>query len=37
MITLNFNFVPKMQLTMEERLINPLGFQVTSYLKSEEI
>jgi len=37
LITLNFSFNPKIQLTMEERLINPLGFQVTSYVKSEEI
>ncbi len=35
-ITMNFYFA-NVDLTMEERLINPLGFQVSSYLISEEI
>ena len=35
--TLSFHFIPKMNLSMEERLINPLGFQVTSLLIAEEI
>jgi len=36
-LTLNFYFATNMELTIEERLINPLGFQVTNYLLSEEI
>jgi len=36
-LTFNFYFTANMELTMEERLINPLGFQVTNYLLSEEI
>lgn len=36
-LTINFYFTTNMQLTIEERLINPLGFQVTNYLLSEEI
>lgn len=36
-ITMNFYFAPDMNLTMEERLINPLGFQVGRYLIAEEV
>lgn len=36
-ITLGFYFSPDMNLTMEERLINPLGFQVNRYLIAEEV
>jgi type IV secretion system protein VirB8 len=36
-VTLNFSFNTDMNLTMEERLINPLGFQVTNYIIAEEI
>jgi type IV secretion system protein VirB8 len=36
-LTINFYFTSNMELTVEERLINPLGFQVTNYLLSEEI
>ena len=36
-ITLGFYFSPEMQLTMEERLINPLGFQVNKYIAAEEV
>jgi len=35
-ITLEFQYI-KMNLTMEERYINPLGFRVTSYRVDEEI
>ncbi len=35
-ITMNFYFA-NLQLSMEERLINPLGFQVSKYLIAEEI
>ena len=35
-ITMNFYFAPEMNLTMEERLINPLGFQVSKYQIAEE-
>lgn len=35
-ITVNFYFVPNANLTMEERLINPLGFQVGQYSIAEE-
>ncbi len=35
-ITMNFYFAD-LNLTLEERLINPLGFQVSKYLISEEI
>ncbi|NBX52307.1 MAG: hypothetical protein EBT63_01470 [Proteobacteria bacterium] len=31
LIIMNFSFAPEMGLTMEERLINPLGFQVTKF------
>ncbi len=34
--TMKFYFVPDVSLTMEERFINPLGFQVSSYLVTEE-
>jgi type IV secretion system protein VirB8 len=36
-ITMGFYFSPEMELTMEERLINPLGFQVNKYLVAEEV
>ena len=36
-ITMGFKFAPNIQLTMEERLINPLGFQVSQYLIAEEV
>jgi type IV secretion system protein VirB8 len=36
-ITMGFYFSPEMTLTMEERLINPLGFQVNKYLIAEEV
>jgi type IV secretion system protein VirB8 len=36
-ITMGFYFSPDMNLTMEERLINPLGFQVNRYLIAEEV
>jgi type IV secretion system protein VirB8 len=36
-ITMGFYFSPDMSLTMEERLINPLGFQVNKYLIAEEV
>jgi type IV secretion system protein VirB8 len=36
-ITMNFFFSPDMNLSMEERLINPLGFQVSSYLIADEV
>lgn len=36
-ITMSFYFSPDMNLTMEERLINPLGFQVSKYLITDEI
>lgn len=36
-IELGFHFSPEINLTMEERLINPLGFQVTKYLIAEEV
>lgn len=36
-ITIKFFFSPDMQLNMEERLINPLGFQVSSYVIAEEV
>ncbi len=36
-ITMGFYFSPEMNLTMEERLINPLGFQVNKYLIAEEV
>jgi type IV secretion system protein VirB8 len=35
-ITMGFFFAPDANLTMEERLINPLGFQVNKYLIAEE-
>ncbi|MBP7709965.1 MAG: type IV secretion system protein [Rickettsiales bacterium] len=36
-ITLGFYFSPNMGLSMEERLINPLGFQVNKYLIADEL
>ncbi len=36
-ITMGFYFAPEMNLTMEERLINPLGFQVSKYMIAEEV
>jgi type IV secretion system protein VirB8 len=36
-ITMSFYFSPDMTLTMEERLVNPLGFQVNKYLIAEEV
>jgi type IV secretion system protein VirB8 len=36
-ITMGFYFAPNMSLTMEERLINPLGFQVNRYMIAEEV
>ncbi len=36
-ITFGFYFSPEMNLTMEERLINPLGFQVNKYLIADEV
>lgn len=36
-ITMGFYFSPEMTLSMEERLINPLGFQVNRYLIAEEV
>ena len=35
-ITMNFFFAPNANLSMEERLINPLGFQVGQYSIAEE-
>ena len=37
LITMGFYFSPNMTLTMEERLINPLGFQVGRYTITEEV
>jgi len=36
-ITMGFFFSPDMSLKMEERLINPLGFQINKYLIAEEV
>ena len=36
-ITMGFYFAPAMKLSMEERLINPLGFQVNKYMIAEEV
>jgi type IV secretion system protein VirB8 len=36
-ITLGFYFAPNIELTTEERLINPLGFQVNQYAITEEV
>lgn len=36
-VTMNFYFSPNNTLSMEERLINPLGFQVSKYLIADEI
>jgi len=36
-ITMGFYFAPAMNLTMEDRLINPLGFQVNKYLIADEV
>jgi type IV secretion system protein VirB8 len=35
-ITMSFYFSPGINLTLEDRLINPLGFQVSKYLIAEE-
>ena len=37
MIDMKFYFAPQINLTKEERLINPLGFQVNEYLIAEEV
>ncbi len=36
-IAMTFYFAPETNLTMEERLINPLGFQVSKYAISDEV
>jgi type IV secretion system protein VirB8 len=36
-ITMDFSFFPNMKLNLEERLINPLGFQVTRYAIAQEV
>jgi type IV secretion system protein VirB8 len=36
-IYMTFLFVPELSLTMEERLINPLGFQVIKFEVAEEV
>ena len=36
-ITMNFGFSPNMTLNLEERLINPLGFQVSGYVIVKEV
>jgi type IV secretion system protein VirB8 len=36
-VTMGFYFSPEINLSMEERLINPLGFQVNKYLITEEV
>jgi len=36
-ITMGFDFAPQMNLSMEERLINPLGFQVNKYMITDEL
>ncbi len=36
-ITMNFYFSPEVNLSNEERLINPLGFQVGKYLVADEV
>lgn len=36
-INLTFYFIPEAELSMEERLINPLGFQVSKYEIAEEL
>jgi len=36
-VDLVFLFDPKIKLTSEERLVNPLGFQITQFTMSEEI
>lgn len=36
-ISMGFYFSPNMQLSMEERLINPLGFQVNKYMIADEV
>jgi len=36
-IDMKFYFAPQINLTKEERLINPLGFQVNEYLIAEEV
>lgn len=36
-ITMGFYFAPDSNLSMEERLINPLGFQVGKYLIADEV
>ncbi len=36
-ISIGFYFSPEINLTMEERLINPLGFQINKYLVADEV
>lgn len=36
-ISMGFYFSPDMKLSMEERLINPLGFQVNKYMIADEV
>ncbi len=36
-ITMDFYFIPDISLSMEERLINPLGFQVKKYVITDEV
>ena len=36
-ITINFAYAPALKLSLEDRLINPLGFQVSNYLIADEI
>jgi type IV secretion system protein VirB8 len=36
-VTMTFYFAPNISLTMEERMVNPLGFQVSKLLIEEEI
>lgn len=36
-ITIKFSYAPAMKLSMEDRLINPIGFQVSKYLIADEI
>lgn len=36
-LTINFAYSPSMKLNMEDRLINPIGFQVSQYLIADEI
>jgi type IV secretory pathway component VirB8 len=34
---MNFFFAPEISLSMEERLINPLGFQIIKFEIGEEV